>query len=124
MTPAARTPLLVVADDDPDERALIESELQRRYGADYTIRICTTGELGNVLDQAETDGDDIALALACWDGRSRPARPHARPLPDGAARPPDPVARLEPPRHRRPRAPQHGPRLDRPLRDRTDAAPR
>ena len=53
MTPAARTPLLVVADDDPDERALIEAELQRRYGADYTVRICTTAELGAVLDEAE-----------------------------------------------------------------------
>ena len=64
MTSPARTPLLVVADDDPDERGLIEAELERRYGADYAIRICTTGELEGVLDQAEADGDDVALALA------------------------------------------------------------
>ena len=51
MTPPARTPLLVVADDDPDERGLIEAELQRRYGADY-VRLCTTAELEGVLDKA------------------------------------------------------------------------
>ena len=64
MTSPARTPLLVVADDDPAERGLIEEELDRRYGADYTIRICTTAELESVLDEAEANGDDVALALA------------------------------------------------------------
>ena len=64
MTAPTRTPLLVVADDDPDERGLIEEELERRYGSDYAIRICTTAELESVLDQAEADGDDVALALA------------------------------------------------------------
>ena len=64
MTTPARTPLLVVADDDPAERGLIEEELERRYGSDYTLRICTTAELASVLDQAEADGDDVALALA------------------------------------------------------------
>ena len=64
MTTPARTPLLVVADDDPAERGLIEEELERRYGSDYALRICTTAELAGVLDQAEADGDDVALALA------------------------------------------------------------
>ncbi|MEO5577387.1 MAG: adenylate/guanylate cyclase domain-containing protein [Gaiellaceae bacterium] len=64
MTSSARTPLLVVADDDPAERGLIEEELQRRYGADYTVRICATAELAEVLDAAAADGDDVALALA------------------------------------------------------------
>ena len=64
MTAPTRTPLLVVADDDPDERGLIEEELERRYGSDYAVRICTTAELESVLDQAEADGDDVALALA------------------------------------------------------------
>ena len=64
MTATTRTPLLVVADDDTEERELIEAELLRRYGADYTVRICTTGELNRVLDDAEANGDDIALALA------------------------------------------------------------
>ncbi len=63
MTSPARTPLLVVA-DDPAERGLIEEELGRRYGADYTIRICATAELESVLDEAEANGDDVALALA------------------------------------------------------------
>ena len=54
----------MVADDDLAERGLIEAELERRYGADYAIRICTTAELESVLDQAEADGDDVALALA------------------------------------------------------------
>ena len=64
MTAPTRTPLLVVADDDPNERGLIAEELERRYGSDYAVRICTTAELESVLDQAETDGDDVALALA------------------------------------------------------------
>ena len=64
MTTPARTPLLVVADDDPDGRALIEQELQRRYGDDYAIRICAVAELAAVLDDAETEGNDVAVALA------------------------------------------------------------
>ena len=64
MTSPARPPLLVVADDDPDERGLIEAELQRRYGADYALRLCTTAELEGVLDEAAAHGDDVALALA------------------------------------------------------------
>jgi thioredoxin reductase (NADPH) len=64
VTSPARTPLLVVADDDPAERGLIEEELDRRYGADYTIRICSTAELAGVLDGAETNGVDVAVALA------------------------------------------------------------
>jgi thioredoxin reductase (NADPH) len=64
VTTPARTPLLVVAADDPAERGLIEEELERRYGSDYTLLICTTAELGGVLDQAEANGDDVAVALA------------------------------------------------------------
>ena len=64
MTTPARTPLLVVADDDPAARALIEDELGRRYGADYSIRTCTTAELTRVLDEVESNGDDVAVALA------------------------------------------------------------
>ena len=64
MTSTARTPLLVVADDDPAGRGLIEEELGRRYGADYAIRICSSVELAGVLDEAAANGDDVALALA------------------------------------------------------------
>jgi thioredoxin reductase (NADPH) len=64
VTSPDRTPLLVVADDDPDERGLIAEELERRYGSDYVVRICTTAELASVLDRAEADGVDVAVALA------------------------------------------------------------
>jgi thioredoxin reductase (NADPH) len=64
VTSLDRTPLLVVADDDPAERGLIAEELERRYGSDYVVRICTTAELESVLDQAEADGADVAVALA------------------------------------------------------------
>ena len=57
-------PLLVVATDDPAERGLIEEELERRYGSDYALRICTTAELAGVLAQAEANEDDVAVALA------------------------------------------------------------
>ena len=57
-------PLLVVADDDPDGRALIEEELRRRYDADYAIRICSTTELARILDEVEAAGDEVAVALA------------------------------------------------------------
>ena len=64
MTSPARMPLLVVADDDPNARDLIEEELERRYGDDYAIRISDTDELAAVLDQAAANGDDVAVALA------------------------------------------------------------
>ncbi len=64
MTSADRTPLLVVAEDDLDERALIAAELVRRYGDDYSIRLCSTAELAGVLDEAERNGDVVAVALA------------------------------------------------------------
>jgi len=64
VTSPARPPLLVVADDDPDARGLMEEELQRRYGSDYAIRLCATAELEAVLDEAAADGEDIAIALA------------------------------------------------------------
>jgi thioredoxin reductase (NADPH) len=64
MTSPAAMPLLVVADDDPDTRDLIEQELQQRYGDDYTITVCGTPELAAVLDEAAGNGVDVAVALA------------------------------------------------------------
>jgi thioredoxin reductase (NADPH) len=64
MTPTDLPPLLVVADDDPDCRAIVEEELGRRYGADYRVHVCTVGELKEVLDGAAREGDDIAVVLA------------------------------------------------------------
>jgi thioredoxin reductase (NADPH) len=79
VTSADRTPLLVVADDDPAERGLIEEELERRYGSDYAVRICTTAELEGVLDQAAANGDDVAVALATGkDGADLLARMRGR----------------------------------------------
>ena len=79
MTSPDRTPLLVVADDDPVERGLIAEELERRYGSDYVVRVCTTAELESVLDQAEADGADVAVALASGkDGADLLARMRGR----------------------------------------------
>jgi thioredoxin reductase (NADPH) len=64
MTPEDLSPLLVVADDDEEGRALILEELERRYGDDYEIVACATSELAAVLDRAEADGREIAVALA------------------------------------------------------------
>ena len=64
MTSPARMPLLVVAVDDPAARDLIEQELERRYGDDYAITICGTERLAGVLDEAASNGDDVAVALA------------------------------------------------------------
>ena len=64
MPSPARMPLLVVAVDDPTARDLIEQELQRRYGDDYAIAICRTERLAGVLDEAASNGDDVAVALA------------------------------------------------------------
>jgi thioredoxin reductase (NADPH) len=64
VTPPARKPLLVVADDDPAQRGLVTDELARRYGADYTIRGCTSAELTDVLEAAQSAGDEVAVVLA------------------------------------------------------------
>jgi thioredoxin reductase (NADPH) len=64
MAPEDLSPLLVVADDDEEGRALILEELRRRYGDDYEIVACATSELAAVLDRAEEGGHEIAVALA------------------------------------------------------------
>ena len=64
MTTPARTTLLVVADDDPVERGRLLTELTRRYGADYSVRGCTTAELAETLEQAHAGDEDVAVVLA------------------------------------------------------------
>ena len=64
MTPAARTPSIVVADDDPTSRALIEEELRRRYGADYDVRVCETCDLGEILERVAAEDGEVAVAFA------------------------------------------------------------
>ena len=67
MTTSTRKPLLVVADDDPADRARIVDELSRRYGRDYAVGGCTTAELEKTLDEAEAAGDDVAVCLAAGE---------------------------------------------------------
>ena len=62
-----RKPLLVVADDDPADRARVLDELSRRYSGDYAVGGCTIDELGTTLDQAQADGDDVAVCLAAGE---------------------------------------------------------
>ncbi len=64
MNASSRKPLLVVADDDPADRARIEAELVRRYGADYAVGGCGTTELKETLEHAQAAGDDVAVVLA------------------------------------------------------------
>jgi thioredoxin reductase (NADPH) len=67
VTPSTRKPLLLVADDDPVERGRVLDELSRRYSGDYTVGGCTIGELEARLDQADADGDEIAVCLAAGE---------------------------------------------------------
>ena len=64
MTTSTRKQLLVVADDDPADRARVVDELNRRYSGDYAVGGCSISELELTLDQAAADGDDVAVCLA------------------------------------------------------------
>ena len=63
MTPEAPKPLLVVADDDVDERALVVAELERRYRDDYDVAACALDDAESVLRRAKEDGLDVAVNL-------------------------------------------------------------
>ena len=67
MTASTRKPLLLVADDDPVERALVLDELDRRYGDDYAVEGCAIAELEATLEQAQASGDDVAVCLAAGE---------------------------------------------------------
>ena len=67
MTASTRKPLLVVADDDPADRARVLDELSRRYSGDYAVGGCTIDELEKTLDQAQAEGDDVAVCLAAGE---------------------------------------------------------
>ena len=64
MTASTRKPLLVVADDDPADRARVIDELSRRYSGDYAVGGCSIADLETTLDRAAADGDDVAVCLA------------------------------------------------------------
>ena len=56
---------IVVADDDPDDRATLERELTGRYGRDYDVRVAADAEAAlAVLDGLADDGTPVALVLA------------------------------------------------------------
>jgi thioredoxin reductase (NADPH) len=84
VTPPARKPLLVVADDDPAERSRVTAQLERRYGADYAVSGCTNDELLTILEEASRDGNDVAVVLAVGErgaallARVRALHPAAR----------------------------------------------
>jgi hypothetical protein len=67
VTPSTRKPLLVVADDDPADRARVVDELSRRYGGGYAVGGCTIDELEITLDKAHAAGDDVAVCLAAGE---------------------------------------------------------
>ena len=69
MTASTRKPLLVVADDDPADRARVLDELSRRYSGDYAIGGCAIAELEARLDQAE------AVAHSCSRVSALASRP-------------------------------------------------
>jgi thioredoxin reductase (NADPH) len=79
VTSATRTPSIVVADDDPASRAVIEEELRRRYGDDYDVRVCDTCDLEGIIDGVAADGGEVAVALATGqDGAEQLARMRGR----------------------------------------------
>ena len=67
MNASTRKPLLVVADDDPADRARVLDELSRRYSGDYAVGRCTIDELEKTLDEAQAEGDDVAVCLAAGE---------------------------------------------------------
>ena len=67
VSPDARKPLLVVADDDAAERGRLMEELARRYGADYAVSGCTNDELLRVLEEAGPAGEEVAVVLAAGE---------------------------------------------------------
>jgi thioredoxin reductase (NADPH) len=67
VTTSTRKPLLVVADDDPVDRARVLDELSRRYSEDYAVGGCSIDELELTLDQAQAEGDEVAVCLAAGE---------------------------------------------------------
>src|SRR5690349_3428723 len=61
-------PVLLIVDDDPQGRGVVESELRRRYGADYEI-MCT-GSADDPLRLLARLGDDHRPATTVLAGQS------------------------------------------------------
>jgi CheY-like chemotaxis protein len=58
-------PVILCVDDDPVVRAQVEHELTKRYGADYDVRVATSGPAAVALVRSLiVDGRDVALVIA------------------------------------------------------------
>lgn len=61
----ASKPVILVVDDQPDDRRALSRDLRRRYGGDYRILTARSGAAGlRVLDRLRADGAGAALLLA------------------------------------------------------------
>ena len=61
----ASKPVILVVDDQPDERQVLSRDLRRRYGGDYRVLTARSGAAGlRVLDRLRADGAAVALLLA------------------------------------------------------------
>ncbi len=77
-------PVLLLATTDPASRAVIGSELRRRYGADYEVVVCADyAHARAVLEGLRRWGRQVALVIGCY-GPERPGRPR---LPPAGLRP-------------------------------------
>lgn len=62
---APGSPVLFIADGDPEARAVTESALARRFGSDYRVLAADTAHGGLVaLQSLAGEGDDVALVAA------------------------------------------------------------
>jgi thioredoxin reductase (NADPH) len=61
----ASKPVILVVDDQPDDRHALSRDLRRRYGGDYRILTARSGLAGlRRLDRLRADGAGVALLLA------------------------------------------------------------
>jgi CheY-like chemotaxis protein len=63
--PAAFRPVILAVDDEPKDLELIERELRKRYGEDYSVLCEDSAQLGlQKLRGLGAHGDDIAIVIA------------------------------------------------------------
>jgi len=62
---ASSRPVILAVDDEPDALSRVEQELRRRFGADYRIVSCDSGEDAlATLEALRASGDEVAVVLA------------------------------------------------------------
>lgn len=65
-------PVLLLATTDPASRAVIGSELRRRYGADYEVVVCADyAHARAVLEGLRRWGRQVALVIGCYSPADR-----------------------------------------------------